>query len=34
MGGIIGFVLLFALAIMAGLWGYQRFLKPPCDCGH
>jgi hypothetical protein len=25
-------ILILALAIMAGLWGYTKFLKPDCGC--
>lgn len=25
-------IVFFALAIMGGLWGYNKFLKGPCGC--
>ncbi len=29
---MIGFVLLLAIAIILGMWGYQKLIKP-CPCG-
>lgn len=31
MGFILG-ILFLMLAIAGGLWGYNKFLKPPCGC--
>lgn len=26
-------ILIIALGIIAGMYGYQKLLKPPCGCG-